>query len=387
MNKKSNLNEKLKLCIAMSHLEKEENEMKIKMRKIRIITINCIIIIFVVSGIAYAVNYKYNIWKEPIKVKNLEELINSNKKDEIISEQEKSGIVSEELIEEKANQLLKDLGYKVNICNIELKRSYSKTSDTYFQVKTSDYYSSGIEMSFNSKNGELEYFVDRDMENNFNNIESVSEEYIKEKIHEKIKNFINSNSEYQITKIEKIPVHFSTKTREENWSITYSKMYDDIPNDYDILNILLYYSKGKLNIYQYAKYDDGYKFENNQVILNEVEAIEIAKNKDREITNLEINNIEAKIEIRPMNAYIYIQEKTSGKEDGFIEEENKDGTISKFNQYKSERILRKVWNIKIKYDVNEKNINSLNNSKEAYGREYYIDCTTGEIIGGKWNEE
>ena len=88
-----------------------------------------------------------------------------------------------------------------------------------------------------------------------------------------------------------------------------------------------------------------------------------------------------------MNAFIYEQEETGGKEDGFVREsENGKGNIL-YNQYVSEKILRKVWNIKINYEVDIENLENLNNINEIYGREYYVDATTGEIIGGRWKQE
>ena len=145
--------------------------------------------------------------------------------------------------------------------------------------------------------------------------------------------------------------------------------------------------EGELKIYKYAKYDKGYEFKNDEVTLSKEQAIEIAKNKNTDISSLEIKNIEADLEIRPMNAFIYEQEETGGKEDGFVREsENGKGNIL-YNQYVSEKILRKVWNIKINYEVDIENLENLNNINEIYGREYYVDATTGEIIGGRWKQE
>ena len=39
------------------------------------------------------------------------------------------------------------------------------------------------------------------------------------------------------------------------------------------------------------------------------------------------------------------------------------------------------------YEVDIENLENINNINEIYGREYYVDATTGEIIGGKWKQE
>jgi len=63
-------------------------------------------------------------------------------------------------------------------------------------------------------------------------------------------------------------------------------------------------------------------------------------------------------------------------------EENVLNTI----KYSNEKILRKVWNVKIKYQFNYIPDEPVHNWKEQFGREYYIDATTGEIIGGNWGD-
>lgn len=48
--------------------------------------------------------------------------------------------------------------------------------------------------------------------------------------------------------------------------------------------------------------------------------------------------------------------------------------------------LRKVYNVKIFYDVNYTDDEPAHNWKEQFGREYFVDATTGEIIGGRWGD-
>ena len=119
-----------------------------------------------------------------------EQIIDENKKDENISESEKNEAISRETIIEKAKDLLIELGYDDDIYNVDLKRSYAETYDTYYEVKTTNNYTSGIEFNFNAENGRLEYFIDRDLEKKFNNIDSTTEEQIKKEIREKSQIFM-----------------------------------------------------------------------------------------------------------------------------------------------------------------------------------------------------
>ena len=107
--------------------------------------------------------------------------------------------------------------------------------------------------------------------------------------------------------------------------------------------------------------------------MTEEEAITIAKQKDRELNkNNKIKNVLAKLKIVNMNEYIYVRENNLSTENQKIE--NADGGILYYNQYKDSKIYRKAYGIYISYEDNE--------NKDIY-TEYYIDATTGEIIGGQ----
>ena len=93
--------------------------------------------------------------------------------------------------------------------------------------------------------------------------------------------------------------------------------------------------------------------------------------------SLEIIDIASELEIRKMNTYIFKLE--NNIDDANIDESNEETTI-----YKTENITRNVWIVRIKHNKPE-NINfstSLEYNKQM-DKKYYIDATTGEIIGGE----
>ena len=95
------------------------------------------------------------------------------------------------------------------------------------------------------------------------------------------------------------------------------------------------------------------------------------------LSQLEIIDIASELEIRKMNTYIFKLE--NNIDDANIDESNEETTI-----YKTENITRNVWIVRIKHNKPE-NINfstSLEYNKQM-DKKYYIDATTGEIIGGE----
>lgn len=109
------------------------------------------------------------------------------------------------------------------------------------------------------------------------------------------------------------------------------------------------------------------KFENNEVVKSKEEAIEIAKNKDKEIEqNREIESITAEEAIEKMNSEAYLREtQKEAYESRKISPEN--------GYYTTENRVRRVWLVTIKYVEQENKIKSFT---------YFVDGTTGEIIGG-----
>ena len=108
-------------------------------------------------------------------------------------------------------------------------------------------------------------------------------------------------------------------------------------------------------------------FENNEIVKSKEEAIEIAKNKDKEIEkNREIESVTAESAIEKMNPEAYLRE--TRKED------YENGKISlQDGYYTTENRVRRVWLVTIKYVEEENKIDSFT---------YFVDSTTGEIIGG-----
>ncbi len=125
-------------------------------------------------------------------------------------------------------------------------------------------------------------------------------------------------------------------------------------------------------------------YEYNEVIISKEEAIKIATQKDKQIeTNKIIEEIIAEESIKQMNEKVYLREN--------FKESYENHTIYKSNyikiaeniytlksdavKYRTEERVRRVWTVVIKYEPSK-----LGGAKVF---SYYVDCTTGEIIGGQ----
>ena len=119
-------------------------------------------------------------------------------------------------------------------------------------------------------------------------------------------------------------------------------------------------------------------FQNNEVVISKDEALNIAKNKEKEFSNYDITNTDVELSIEKMNTFIYR-----------IENDEFDTTKNMEEQtyYKTDNITRKVWKVKVEHGLSMKDFGSDIARRNEYYKEgmskyYFIDATTGEIIGG-----
>lgn len=320
--------------------------------------------IILTTGIAFAGYTIYEkIWKEPRKYDVTQE------KPAVISEEEKSKMVSEDEIRKKAEEILEEFGYPdEEIKRIDLNRSYDDNTNSYYAVYTEDEYSIpnsnkniGITINFDSETGEFGYFLNNDFDEVETNLEKISQEEavnLSEDLLNKIGYPVNS---YEIK---------SCENKEENkWTIFYSRSYDGVYNRYDEF----YISFGKLNgdiiVESLGGLFDN-TFENNEYVISKEEAINIAKAKEEEFSGEKIINITATKGIEKMNQFVYCLE----------------NNIEDQMSVKTDNRIRNVWVVKIEHERETENkdntLSSIESVKKYMSKKYFVDATTGEIIGG-----
>ena len=155
------------------------------------------------------------------------------------------------------------------------------------------------------------------------------------------------------------------------WEVSFGKMYN---GNYDKSNIsTICFSICDNNIViSSITFIDNNNFENNPIIITKEEAIEIATNKEKEFSNFEISDTTADLSIEKMNIFIYCLENNITNENGDI---------------KTGDITRNVWVVDVKHNKEAKPKDAeIETVKKLYNKKYYIDATTGEIIGGEQSE-
>lgn len=331
---------------------------------IKVLATSCIGIILTSSIVFAGYTIYEKIWKEPIKYDINQE------KPAVISEEEKENLISEDEIKLKGTKFLKDLGYDdKEIKKIDLNRSYSNESNSYYALYTENEYNQmnsnkniGININFNAETGNFEYFINNDFDEIISNLEKISKEMAIDIAKNTLNNIGYSTNDYEIKSCNNI--------NGNEWNIYFSRSYNGIYNRYDEFQITF----GVINNHIVVRSINGLvndKFENNEFIISEEEAKNIAQSKEKNFSNQPIIRITAERSIEKMNTFIYCLE--NNIEDPF--------------SIKSDDRIRNVWIIKIEHEKTPQNtdetLSDMEYVKRYMSKKYFIDATTGEIIGGE----
>lgn len=291
-----------------------------------------IIASIIVSGIAYATNQyiKNNenkkVWKEPEKY-NYEE-------EKKVTEKDIKESISEEEAKEKGLETLKKLNIEIgNITESSLNK-LPWLNQINWVIKTDKEFS----IEINAQNGKVESFSNDGifMQTRTSKTKEEATKVAKEMV-EEICHALSFDRNYELAYIYSMG--------RGQWSADFSAEYNGIFNDYQTIRLIFFPATKEIALLKIFDYD----FENNPFEITEEQAIEIAKKEHGED---KIKEILAEKDIRQMNTMVFLKE--NQPESG--------------ESYRTEGIVRNVWNVKI--------------IEEQYEEAYYIDATTGEIIGG-----
>ena len=309
------------------------------------------------TGIVFASYTAYEkIWKKPREYNvDVEKLA-------IISEEEKENAVSEEDIKQKAINILEIFGYPNEEIKIaDLNRNYTDDSNTYYNLFTTTDYNSGKNITFNGETGEFCYFLDNDFEFSENNLTKISKDIALQSAKEIFDKLNISLDDYIVENVNEVGY---------KWNISYVKSYNEILDRNNKIQICL----GKINDITKVKSIfilTNREAENNDFIIMAEEAKNIAISKEKELSNIEISNVTVKKSIEKMNTFIYCLE----------------NNIEIFSSVKGDDRVRNVWVVEIDHVGGMDNVfkvaEGFDGIKEYADKQYYIDATTGEIIGGK----
>lgn len=172
--------------------------------------------------------------------------------------------------------------------------------EKYYEITAKDN-NDTIEIKINATDGQIMAFDNMNLLGREENQKQITtEEAIKiaDEIYGKI-NLDEENYELDICREEERV--FNGQIR-KIWNIKYYKKYDDIINPYELLNFDIIISSNKVKVSSIYTDISGI-YEDNPEVISKDEAIKIAINKEKELTNNEISNINTKRGIRKLNKY------------------------------------------------------------------------------------
>ena len=360
--KEYNANSNLQKILSNITNEKKKNMNKYNLLKM---VATFIIVIGITAGVVYAGSIVYEkVFKKPEKIENYIEKIE-------INEEDLKNIISEEEAKRKAIQGIKRFGIEVSeedITNIFLDKSMPNIYSLLYTITISD---GEMYIDIDALTGEFTGFNISNIDTKFTG-HQLMEEYAttKENVIDAVK---EKKQEYGFgDEYELVELSNGTENDEEKsgfWYASFAKKYDGIVNKYQSVSIAIIPT---IN-YVYLVNIQDVAFENNPIVINEKEAIKIAKKVDKKINTekYKTDKITASLSIEYMNGEVYLKE--NGMEEGDKMITLEDGTTLQYNIYKASQEIRKVYVVEVSYK----------NRPDERPRKYYVDTTTGEIVGGE----
>lgn len=341
------------------------NEKTIKQAKYnslsKMAAIACAIIIST-TGIVYAGKVIYDkIWKNPEKTVGFYATEQNIKEENSMSEEEAKKI---------ANKILQKFGNNIE----KIQTIGLENSPNDYQLDWCVTTDNNTKIRFDAKNAEkFKVF--------FN---SVLDEEIKKyrttKVNaEKIARDLCKEYGYNLNEYNNVEVHGNLATEEESyiWYVDFYKEYDGIINPYE--NISIGFIPEINQIYYFTI--QNLTYENNSIEVTDEQAKQVVLEAEEKIeAEYKIKDINVKIGIACMNgnAYLRLTDYKQYREQLYQDYPSKD-----IVEYRTDKRVRKVWKVSLDYtipeDINEPDVNYKPLSKQYI---YYVDATTGEIIGG-----
>lgn len=327
------------------------------------ITVVCFLLTF--STVVFAAYMIYeNIWKDPERTsrKQREESVLAP-----IDEEELNNIISEEKAKTIATTIIENLGYEnTTISEIKINRSYENDEDLYYHIVFDN-----VIVQLDAKTGVVYYIEDTNTKRIVRDNDVIDENKAIEIANEIYKSVgIGDIDEYLTlsSKEKEIP---EDKYINNYWTITYGLEKDAIESDDKIFTIAYKIINGDVFIHKLS-YRKLNSFVNNPIVITKDEAIKIAIDKEKEFSSLDILKYEAELGVKKMNNFVFLLE-------------NKLNNMNE-NIY-IDNIERNVWIVSIEHKKeNKPRSEDILIARAEFNKNYYIDATTGEIIGGEETE-
>lgn len=356
---------KSRMKIAVSRFEGED--IKMPKRSLPKLVATFVLATTVTGGLVYATgNTIYEkIWKQPESYSVTQNL----------TDEEKAKCISEEEAEEIGNNYLNKIGFdNETIRSLDLSKEFLENENIW------NVYSEKVSMRINAESGKIKSLNIPTCNYKIPHNYGITREEARKVAAELLEKYRpeDDEGEYELISLKR-----NGEDKEAYiWYADFYKKYGDLINPAEKISIGWIPTINGL----YSLSIDANAYENNEQKISKEEAIEIAIEKDKQIEkNRNIKDTKAEIRIKQMNENVYLRENFKEEyEKGILNNMEKIGENTyKLKDdavmYKTEERVRKVWCVVIYYNTDEKMPQS------AYT--YYVDSTTGEIIGGNiWDE-
>ncbi|MCI9063675.1 MAG: hypothetical protein HFJ17_03640 [Clostridia bacterium] len=360
MNNKE-LYEKFKMMNAISNFEKEEVKLKTSRKSISKTVATFLLVTCITGGLVYATGTVVEkVWKNPEGYK-----INNK-----ISQEEKEQCISEEEARNIGNSYLKKIGFEDEVIhNLALEKSILEQENIWSMS------SDKVTLDIDGKTGKIKLINiptwNYKIPYNYG-IDRIEARKVAKELLEKYRPE-GDEGEYEFVKLTR---NMETDKGSYIWYAYFYKKYGNLLNPYENIQIGWIPTINRL----YSLSFENNNYENNEEKISKEDAIKIATEKDKQIeTKKAIKETKAEIQIEQMNEKVYLRENFKDEyEKGTMNMQKTGKNTYELKEdatfYKTEKRVRKVWVVVIKYDVpKDTRISEFS---------YYVDCTTGEIIGG-----
>lgn len=323
-------------------------------------TVVCLLLTFSTAVFAAYMIYE-NIWKDPERTsrKQREESVLAP-----IDEEELNNIISEEKAKTIATTIIENLGYEnKTISEIKINRSYENDEDLYYHIVFDN-----VIVQLDAKSGVIDYIEDINTRKITRDNDAIDEKKAIEMANKTYKSVgIGDIEEYKVFSVMEKEFNYDA-TNNKYWEIIYISNSVNADNYKDSFCITYKFMDEKIYINSLA-YRELNEFVNNPIVITKDEAMKIAMDKEKEFSSLEISNVSAEIDMKEINTFVYALE-------NYIE--NDTGSLN------VENTKRNVWIIYIEHkkENNPRNTD-VSTVRQEFNKKYYIDATTGEIIGGE----
>lgn len=361
MDKKifNNIISKSQMKIAVSKFEEEDKKMP--KRNLPKLVATFVLTTTVTGGLVYATgNTIYDkIWKQPESYN-----ITQN-----VTDEEKAKCISEEEAENIGNLYLKKIGL-----NDETIQNLGLTKEFFSNENVWSMSSEKTTLTIDGETGKIksvniptwEYKIPYNYGITREEARNVAKELLQKYKPE------DDKGEYELISLKR-----NNEQDEEAyiWYADFYKKYGDLINPEERISIGWVPTINGL----YSLNIESNTYENNEQKISKEDAIKIVTEKDKQIEqNKTIKDTRAEIRIKQMNENVYLRENFKDEyENGTLNMEKTGENTYKLKEdaviYKTEERVRKVWCVVVIYNLDE----------PYQGYTYYVDSTTGEIIGGQ----